>query len=457
MREANIYISYNKNDFSSSRSHDRAWIQSFIHTLQVLFIQTYSYEPIIHHANEEETTPNKQKEYIAQADVFIPIITTNYSQSQQCVADLKQFVSIHPNHECIFKVLKNDVPAQNQPDILAELHPYEFFEYDIDAEIIVEYNNTGRLPDYKYWVKLDDLAFEIQHLLDGNGKDRTGVYLASTTIDQKQVRDALSRNLKHQGFEIFPKESYDVKHPQLHEKIKENLAQCKLSVHLMGEIFGEIINPEGDSLVSLENEIALRINLESSSLKRIVWVPRDLHVLETKQQTYLEYLRAHKELQANSYYLETSLENLKAHMHNLLEEKVVLKEKQNNPSLFFATSGEIQGLTAIREQLKDQAIQVHTAEDFTYWSEHQVCLGNADVLLLVNAPNNNEWLNNWIKTLHKLKGYRTKEGKIKGLLVTEEPNALSGIKNLAKFKLIGLNEFKDSPDQIVKHIQGLLK
>ena len=131
-----------------------------------------------------------------------------------------------------------NIASLQLPEQLANLATYEFFEYDVDAEIMVEYNNTGRLPDYKYWVKLDDLVHGIQHQLNGNGLDRIGVYMASTTLDQKQTRDALVRNLKHRGFEVFPKQWLDPSDPNIRDTIKSQKALMKTNWLLVILEFG---------------------------------------------------------------------------------------------------------------------------------------------------------------------------------------------------------------------------
>ncbi|MGB0522041.1 MAG: DUF4062 domain-containing protein [Flammeovirgaceae bacterium] len=452
MQHSSLYISYHQPDFRSDRSHIRDWIHGFIETLQVLFIQSHAVKPDIYHTPYGDTDDTVQPIAVEQADIFVAIVTENYQSSPKCMAELNQFLAKKTDSRSVFKVLRNAVAVEKQPKELASLPAYEFFEYDVDSEITVEYNNTGRLPDYKYWVKLDDLVYGIAHFLEGNGKNQVGVYLASTTIDQKQVREALARNLKHRGFVIFPQTAYDVTDPDLKEKILKNLEQCSLSVHLMGEVFGEVINEEGDSLVSLENEIALRYSIDHVTLKRIVRVPRELHVMETKQQTYLEYLRAHKELQSNSYYLETSLENLKAHMHDLLSSPNIFGQSSQLQSLFFAAPTVTEWLPKLQEIMKGTGFSIITPEDFKYWSEHQTNLGNADVLLLIDVPHNLNWVTNWMKSLFKIKGYRTKSNEINGILITDEPSTLSGIKNLIKFKVLSVKEFQQNPRGVLDFI-----
>ena len=447
MLASSIYISCFHQDFRS-QTHHQGWVQAFIDTLQVLFSQSSYTNPQVYFRDNDRELTEVDKAKLATADIFIVILTANYHSSSLCLSELEFYTNLHATKN-VFKVLKSELDRNQQPEVLVPLKGYEFFEYDIDAEITIEYSNTGRVPDYNYWVKLDDLVFGIKQCLKNEpSTEQIGVYLASTTIDQKQARDALARNLKYSGFDVYPKESHYEKNGQLKAKIEEDLSKCSLSVHLMGEVFGEVVNPEGDSLVSLENEVSFRYSLENEGLKRIVWVPRDLQVMETKQQTYLEYLRSHKERQNNSYYLETSFENLKAYMHELLsisDLESPTKTMLNQPSLFYASSGAHNWLDEVDKILEEKQYKVHTAKDFTYWSLQQQYVGNVDVLLLVNAPNNTEWLNNWLKILHKIKGYRRKGTEVKVLLVSDQSSTLLSNKNLSKFKITSLSDFQKNP------------
>lgn len=425
------------------------WLHRFIDTLAILYAQSEVENPLLLKTEHTAEFSEKTQQTLAETDVFIAVITENYYTCALCKQELTHYLKKKPDPSSVFKVLKKDVSAKKQPTELAQLPAYEFYEYDIDSEIIIEYNNTGRLPDYKYWVKLDDLVHGIIRYTEGKDQDSVGVYLASTTIDQKQVREALARNLKHQGFTIFPKESYSQDDPNLKEKIKTNLSKCALSMHLMGETFGEVMNEEGDSLVSLENEIALRYSLEHHALKRIIWVPRDLQVMETKQQTYLEYLRAHKELQSNSYYLETSLESLKAHMHELLGTPVYHQKASQVQRVFYASSGVNDGYEKVQVLLNDKSVELLTPASFKYWSEHQLALGDVDVLILMDVPHSKKWLQNWMKSLCKIQGYRTKKTKIQGVLISDEPSTLIGIKNLINFKVLSKDDFQQNPARLL--------
>jgi hypothetical protein len=189
----------------------------------------------------------------------------------------------------VFKVIKTPVPLDRIPPELQGLLGYEFFKVDPETGKVRELDEVfGPEAHRDFWLKLDDLAHDLCALLEelesedrGTGGDARApvegpsslggaatpvaprppgtlpvVYLATTTSDLMDERDALQRELLEHGYRVLPDRPIPLVAHEAEAMIRENLVHARMSIHLIGRNYG--IVPEGgvQSNMALQHELA---------------------------------------------------------------------------------------------------------------------------------------------------------------------------------------------------------
>ena len=159
-----------------------------------------------------------------------------------------------------------------------------------------EFNRAfGKKYEMKFFTEIDELAFHICQLLDILEQDRNGteaipatsqkdkIYLAQTSFDLKDERDKVSRELEQRGYEILPNQSLP-ETPEFVPAVRENLTDCKLSIHLVGEWYGVIPAGAEKSIVELQIEAAKEQKQQNSEFSYLIWLPPSLGAKEVRQE-----------------------------------------------------------------------------------------------------------------------------------------------------------------------------
>lgn len=280
-------------------------------------------------------------ERLQRAGVLVSVLTPRYIRSDWCYRELKEFYKMSAlsgrardeNKARIFKVLKTPVPIADHPVELQPLLGYEFFKVDPQTGKAREWDQAFG-PEVQrtldFWTKLDDLAQDLCALLREleSGEEATSatrtvsdkgtVYLAETSFDMKDRRDEVRRDLQAHGYRVLPDISLPLNAPELEMYLEQALAQCRLSVHLIGKNYGVV--PEGSeqsiSVLQFESAIQRKHNGGFSSL---VWIPLELDVEDARQSKFIDSLRSDTRIQDGADLLETPFEGLNTQIHELLE------------------------------------------------------------------------------------------------------------------------------------------
>ena len=95
------------------------------------------------------------------------------------------------------------------------------------------------------------------------------------------------------------------------EAVREQLDRSDLSIHLIGRNYGLI--PEGttESIVVIQNELAIERGARSG-FSRLVWLPPGLVSEEEKQLQFIDRLQTDVRIQAGADILQTPLEDFKS-------------------------------------------------------------------------------------------------------------------------------------------------
>jgi hypothetical protein len=375
---------------------------------------------------------------------LVSVVSPRYVRSEWARRELAEFWKAAQeqggthlgNKARIFKVLKTPVPLESHPSELKPLLGYQFFNIDPDTGRVRELNEVfGPEAQRDFWMRLDDLAHDVCSLLETvhasgmavlpTANEPAGaIYLAETTFDLREQREIIKRDLQQHGYTVLPDGPLPHVESELKDAVRRDLAQCEMSIHLIGKTFSLV--PEGgvQSLLEIQNELAIE-RASHAEFSRLLWIPPNLQVEDERQRKLIEQLRADLRIQKGSDLLETFLEDLRTVIQERLKEAQKPQPAQPLPPSSVATGNGHARLYLIYDQ-PDEAV-TSPWEDFLFEQElevirpvfdgseteireyHEENLRSCDGALIFYGAGNECWLRRKLRELQKSPGYgRTK-------------------------------------------------
>jgi hypothetical protein len=230
----------------------------------------------------------------------------------------------------VFKVVKTPVEPDRMPDPARPLLGYDFFKLQPGNGRPLEFNKVyGAEAERDFWVRLNDLAYDIADLLkqleqaeSGAGSAPPAAYLATVTSDLRVPHDALRRELLRQGWRVLPTVELPLVAAEAEALVRAQMAEALLSVHLLGATGGLVPEGSDESMQALQARIAAerarsgaRANDHThdhgQGLARLLWLAPDADSAEARQRALLDALRDDPIPAPGSDLLKTSFEALK--------------------------------------------------------------------------------------------------------------------------------------------------
>ncbi|HEY6375242.1 MAG TPA: hypothetical protein VIX90_06925 [Edaphobacter sp.] len=353
--DCDAFISYTHIDNASLVDGSKGWITNLHRALEIRVGQLLGEKPEIWRDPKltgNDVFENTLVEQLKRVAVLITVVSPRYVKSEWTRRELVEFwkaaeaqggVKFHDKAR-IFKVLKTPIPRQMDPPELQPLLGYEFFHVDTETGRVRELDEVfGAEAQKDFWMKLDDLAHDIAALLEmlqggllealpgvaANKKD--SVFLAETTADLKEQRDAIRRDLQQHGYTVLPARGLPLVASEMKTSLEEDLAQCRMSIHPIGKNYGLV--PEGSSvsLLEIQNELAIERG-KHGDFVRLLWIPAGLHVEDERQAKVIQQFRMDPRMQAGADLLETFLEDLETVIHDRLREEKPKITQQDSSS-----------------------------------------------------------------------------------------------------------------------------
>jgi hypothetical protein len=277
-------------------------------------------------------------ESLPRVTILASIVSPRYMKSEWCMRELREFRKASDTtggmrtgrRARIFKIVKTPVPREEQIAEFQDVPGYEFYTVDPDSGRARELSQTGdQESQRRYWAKLDDLAHDMAELLEpaenkagpeshgGLPPRRTTVYLAETTYDLRQQRDAIRRELQGYDTEVLPDRPLPLVGSECEETVRELLSRSSLSIHLIGRDYG--IVPEGGtrSTAILQNDLSIERGA-AGGFGRLIWLPEDIESEDERQVRFIDTLQTDARIQAGADILQTSLADFKSTIHRRL-------------------------------------------------------------------------------------------------------------------------------------------
>lgn len=391
---------------------------------------------------------------------LVAVVSPRYLKSEWTQRELKEFWTaaeaqggIRAGDKArIFKILKTPVPFDRTPPELRMLLGYEFFKTDPDTGKVRELDEVfGPEAQRDFWLKLDDLAHDICALLERleAGQQPQGepaapaaaptappqpavsrgtVFLAETTSDLREQREALRRDLQRHGYVVLPDRTLPLVCDETQAAIREDLARSGLSIHLIGRNYGVVPEGGSTSLVELQHELATE-RAQGARLRRLVWIPAGLQVNDERQRQVIERLRLDTRMQEGADLLEAFFEDLRTVVQDWLKRDVAPTAARDGPAVtgdgppllyLMADQRDAELISPWAEGLFDAGIEVmrpmFDGDESEIREYHEESLTTCDGVLIFSGAGNEFWLRRKLRELQKAAGYgRTKPRPVVGI------------------------------------------
>jgi TIR domain/Domain of unknown function (DUF4062) len=439
--ESDVFLSYAHIDDQAMVEGQPGWISSLHRHLQVRLEQLLGKEARIWRDPKlqgNDVFADRLVDRLPGVAVLVSVLSPRYVKSEWCQRELAEFLKAAvatggarvADKLRVFKVVKTPIPAELQPQDLKPALGYDFFtterasgrQRELDLSPL-----SGPDAQRLYWTKLDDLAQDIKDLLtilegraSGNApsldKTRGTVYVAETSSDVKERRDSIKRELLGHGYTVLPDEPLPLEGAECAAFVREQLSQCRLSVHVVGQNYGVVPDNATDSIVVLQHELAIE-RAAAGDFCRLIWMPPDLEAANEQQRKFIAQLETDSRLQAGAEIVKSALEDFKSFLHVRLTQSAAPKpEPQKAPRhqeamrriYLICDSRDIDDVQPVRDALFDEfevRLPVFDADEADVRREHESNLGECDGALIYYGAGNEAWLNSKLRELKKIAGY----------------------------------------------------
>ena len=443
--EDDLFISYAHIDNQPLAEGLRGWVETFHERLKVRLEQVTGESVRIWRDRKLEGNDVFAETLITRlsnAAVLVVVLSPRYVKSEWCLKELCEFYQraaggpVVGDKLRVFKVVKFHVPLREHPPQLQGVLGFDFYEYDAERDRAREFSpDVTPARDIRYWEMLDDVACNIKRTLERLTRpdesyavgDAQTVYLAETTSDLSAERGLIRRELELQGHCVLPDAPLPLRGPALREAVRGYLERSSLSVHLLGGSYGLIPEEESHSLVEIQDEVAEE---RGESLRRIVWMPTGLEPHDERQRRLVERFRLGVDGRRGLEVLQTSLEELKKHVEERVNEKPkpapVATVSDGPPSVYLICDKEdLPEITPLEDYLFGRGFNVFLpameGDETSIREDHKANLVECDAVVVYYGRGSDVWLRMKQRELQKVAGYGRSRPLAKAIYITGPP------------------------------------
>lgn len=428
----------------------KGWVSNFNKFLTTLLYQISRENPELVLMDEKSFDITSLNDFSA----ILCIMTDHLEKEERMVNSINQYgKSIKQSNRLVvdgvarfFKIFKKPYDADDAFGELEDLLPYDFFLVDPltgDPQEFTRFFGTD--AERSYWMKLVDMAYDINHILiakDRSESDSTyesiprdkTVYLASSGVDMVIQRDMIKRELLRHGYKVLPDHMLPKEVKSLDRMIRDDLDRCRLSIHMVGEDYG--YKPKGSelSVVDIQNRVASDhtyqmvekneqlIEEDKIPFSRLIWVSPDLKNITERQKIFIEDLKSDAASLEEAEVLQISMQELKSIIRDELvtggrfNTKREIKgldtsevKEESKMIYLIADKRDVKAIDKLSNYLKDQGYNVVSPSyegdlvDLRYI--HQENLRKCDASIIYYGDATEEWIKMKLQDLLKAPGF----------------------------------------------------
>lgn len=474
--DKHLFISYAHLDDQPLTPEQEGWVSRFHESLQSVLTIRMGQKARIWRDKKLSGNDVFADEIISQfpkTEILVSVLSKCYVESEWCRREVEEFCRSCGelrigNKYRIIKVVKLPVDGVSQlPPVMNEMLGYDFFTYqDQDQkktplELDPLYFPKSRELYVEKLCSLSDDIIEVVKNMETQTpaaekvspppSSRPSVFVAQCSWDQKEIREALIRDLRQHGYPILPDRPLASEEQTFRSETARLLDQCALSVHLVGAFPGLVPDgPSGKPTVVLQNELAIAQS-KSKGLPRIIWLPDGTSPQDPDQARFIDMLHSDAEAQFGADLITGDLQALKAAVHSALQraEKREPSKTQLPPGrkLIYLVCDQTdrESVLPLRKSLVSKGfetkIPLFEGDAAALDQARQEMLSQCDIVILFYGKGTEGWKRSVDSDLLKSRGYRDNKPlplqltylasptttEKSEMLQLEEPNVINGL------------------------------
>lgn len=356
--ERDVFISYAHIDNEPFTPEQKGWVTLFHSVLGTILSQQLGKAATIwrdERLQGNDDFPAEISDQFPKTAVLISVLTPRYLKSDWCTKEIQLFCRAAEttgglfvkNKGRVFKVMKTPITRsdieQALPPEIGKTIGYEFFVQKDDQATMELDPAYGEEYRQAFFLKVRRLAGDIAELLGdvgavagretAPGEDlvKPKIFLAECGTSRKDDREKVLGDLKSHGYVVLPEEDLPDDETHYVAEVERLLAQCGLSIHLVGSSYGTV--PDGDSqksVVVLQNEVAARLSRERG-LSRVISLPEGTRSANAAQQAFIDELLKSSEMQFGADLITGDLQALMGTIHAGLKKRETPTPPRGSP------------------------------------------------------------------------------------------------------------------------------
>jgi TIR domain len=452
--EADAFISYAHLDNVELVEGGKGWVTNLHRALEVRLAQLLGKRPQVWRdpkLSGNDIFAETLVERLRRVAALISVVSPRYIKSEWTRKELAEFWKAAEQQggvrfrekARIFKILKTPVPPEAHPPELQPLLGYEFFKVDPDTGRVHELDEVfGAEAQRDFWIRLDDLAHDICCMLEMlEASEMPGglsvpaengtIFLAETTSDLREQREAIKRDLQQHNYTVLPTQALPLVASELKAAVRADLAESQMSIHLVGKSYSFVPEASAESLLEIQNELAIERGGQGAGFSRLLWIPPGLQIEDERQRKVVEQLRLDPRIHMGADLLETSLEDLRTVVQDRLKQN---QKPAPEPAAHTTQNASHAQLYLIYDQrdtaeaspwadfLFEQGFEVirpaFEGDEAEVREYHEENLRSCDGALILHGSASECWLRRKLRELQKSAGYnRTKTNPVVGIVM----------------------------------------
>ena len=472
MADIDVLITFAEKDNETEKKSEQGWVTQFRKFLELMLFQVLGTKPVIVIKSEFDTATAPAMD---NASILVAVLTKDFVQSGRCLDLVETFYKTTSGSPVnrVFKVLKSPLTLQEQPPRLRDSIGYDMYQLDAETGQMKEYSDFfSQEAEKQYWMKLVDLAYDIHEALinlkAGDAKSgelkniykRKTIYLAETGHDLSVQRNIIKRELQRHGFIVLPNHTLPTRVEELEKEVRKDLDECSMSVHLVGNAYGEIPEGADRSIVDIQNKIASEVAVAKRQTKdefsRLIWIAQNLKNASDRQKAFIETIRRDTEAQEGAEILQNPLEDFK----NIMREELIesqdrnIAESTNSKSIYLVHDRiDLAEVAPIRDVLEKSGFKVlipaFEGELLDVRKKHIDNLRNFDGAIIFKGKVNDQWVRMKILDLLKAPGF----GRNKPI----QGKALVGTGNIDSYKNQNITVINSDSNKSMENLKNFLQ
>jgi len=468
--EIDVLVTYAEKDNEVAKKSEQGWVTQFKKFLELMLLQVLGTKPNIVIKSEFDTATAPA---LDNAAILVSILTKEFAQSGRCLDLVEAFYKSTAGSKAnrFFKVMKAPLTLQEQPPRLRDSIGYEMYQLDDETGSMKEYLDFfSPEAEKQYWMKMVDLAYDIHEALillkEGTQAEvkniykRKTIYLAETGHDLAIQRNIIKRELVRHGYIVLPNHTLPTRADEIERAVKKDLEECSMSIHLIGNSYGQI--PEGGdrSMVDMENKLAGECahdkKLNRQDFSRLIWISQNLKSASDRQKSFIETLKRDAEAQEGAEILQNPLEDFKNIVREELLDSLQRKDidETGGKSIYLVHDKmDREEVKPIQEAIEKSGFKVLSpafeGELLEVRKHHIENLRNFDGAIIFKGKVNDQWVRMKVLDLLKAPGFGRKK-PIQG-------KALVGLGNLDAYKNQNMTVIPADSTRTIETIKSFLE